>query len=708
MDIPGRKTMTSLTRRISVGLTTLGLVLAQVIMPVQVAFATTQETLGEDPAGNNGTLKVHEKGSTAETPSTEPKVCNFNFEGFGFDAFQNGTIKIDVQGGDGPTGAPVSDVVVGNSDASGNFSTAYFNDGGTLAIQNGHYKATLYGQKVKRDGTLKNESSLKSKVFKVECEDTTEEPQYYLQTSHVVECGLAKITLRNVSPWIYPVTVEVDGVASYGPTVDNRGDAPDDQTATREITFPEDSGQHTVRYRVAAGSESDLYNGLAVGEWTEFTVESDCEQPAEQAAPSATIVVKKCSTADMADGRVRVNVTNTNDETDNEVTYTVKLKDADGNVVAHDTVTLADGDSGKVVFKNVAAGTYFAVVKGSDGRVVTQTVQVTECVDETNRVETPTIELEGKCGINTDIVTTSESSVYTASEPVWLNSQVSVTFTINSNTNAVFSENNEKTIVVSADELDTSKCPRTVTKCEVMNKPMIITSESQFDGPGVGYNDNIGLGLTAFGDDGLHIQTTDSSQKIAWYHFVNYNLSNIGEPKMDYTATDGAVPGLQLVVDFDGSGKYNMLVGESIYGNNWWLTGSSSAEAKAGAPHNGGGNGSEWYGTLDEWLTAFPDAKVKAVGFSLGRGPVGNGILKSLTFSCDQWVFQKSNDGGSGTLPPPAPETKPAAQTPGKGALPTELPETGASANGIMIALLAATAAYGALYFAQPKRKFDQ
>ena len=37
-----------------------------------------------------------------------------------------------------------------------------------------------------------------------------------------------------------------------------------------------DSGVHTVRYRVQAGSENRLYRGLPVGEWTQFTVESDC------------------------------------------------------------------------------------------------------------------------------------------------------------------------------------------------------------------------------------------------------------------------------------------------------------------------------------------------------------------------------------------------------------------------------------------------
>ena len=103
----------------------------------------------------------------------------------------------------------------------------------------------------------------------------------FLESSHTVTCGSATITLRNVSPWIYPMTVQIDGVTSYGPVVDNRTDGglsgpQKDQTRTRTINFAEDTGTHTVRYRVEAGSENKLYKGLPVGEWTEFTVESDC------------------------------------------------------------------------------------------------------------------------------------------------------------------------------------------------------------------------------------------------------------------------------------------------------------------------------------------------------------------------------------------------------------------------------------------------
>ena len=119
---------------------------------------------------------------------------------------------------------------------------------------------------------------------------------HFLDSSHVQSCGQVEITLRNVSPWIFPMSVEIDGVHSYGPTVDNRTDTNGDgtkdlngpqldQSLTRTITFPEDSGSHTVRYRVQAGTEDDLYRNLPVGTWTELTVDTDCAN----AAPTATI-----------------------------------------------------------------------------------------------------------------------------------------------------------------------------------------------------------------------------------------------------------------------------------------------------------------------------------------------------------------------------------------------------------------------------------
>lgn len=107
---------------------------------------------------------------------------------------------------------------------------------------------------------------------------------------------------------------------------------------------------------------------------------------------------------------------------------------------------------------------------------------------------------------------------------------------------------------------------------------------------------------------------------------------------MDYAPTSGGAPGMQIVFDVDGvtgnGNDYNVLVGESIYRGNWWLTRGSSAEAKAADPSgaDNGGNGSEWFGTLAQWEAALAGENVQAYGFSLGSGVRGDGVIRSMTF----------------------------------------------------------------------------
>ncbi|WP_040320265.1 hypothetical protein [Aeromicrobium marinum] len=128
-------------------------------------------------------------------------------------------------------------------------------------------------------------------VTTVEVDTDCAEPNS-LETSHVAECGSITISLRNVSPWIYPVSVSTDGSEPnaagplYGPVVDNRTDGgvsgpQRDQTGSRTYSFEEDAGDGTVivKYVVAAGTESDLYDDQPVGEVTTVEVDTDCAGP---------------------------------------------------------------------------------------------------------------------------------------------------------------------------------------------------------------------------------------------------------------------------------------------------------------------------------------------------------------------------------------------------------------------------------------------
>ena len=142
---------------------------------------------------------------------------------------------------------------------------------------------------------------------------------------------------------------------------------------------------------------------------------------------------------------------------------------------------------------------------------------------------------------------------------------------------------------------------------------------------------------------GLHISTegTTSTDKVAEYVATATSLASVGEPKLNYTNTTSAgVPGFQLVVDFDNDGTADgILVGEPVYGNDWWLSNGSKQFVKDAAPSHKGGSGSADHGTLEQWRTAFPTATVRAFGFSLGSGVKGDGVLNSIEFAGTTYTF---------------------------------------------------------------------
>jgi hypothetical protein len=158
------------------------------------------------------------------------------------------------------------------------------------------------------------------------------------------------------------------------------------------------------------------------------------------------------------------------------------------------------------------------------------------------------------------------------------------------------------------------------------------------------YSDTRATGHYEVQGTGLHIWTqgSTSTDKVAEYVDTNTALAAVEEPTLDYTQTSGTIPpGFQLIVDFDNDGTLDgILVGEpTYYGNDWWLNNAAAQFVKDGAPSHTSGSGSENHGTLDQWRAAFPNAVVKAFGFSLGSGVKGDGVLNSITFAGDTYTF---------------------------------------------------------------------
>lgn len=122
---------------------------------------------------------------------------------------------------------------------------------------------------------------------------------------------------------------------------------------------------------------------------------------------------------------------------------------------------------------------------------------------------------------------------------------------------------------------------------------------------------------------------------------TNYSLNYQGTPT-------GTLPGYQLVVDLDDDGTADgILIGEKAYGANWWLSNATPQEFKDKAPHkdgtSGAAQGGAHYGTLDEWVTAFPAADITAFGYSLGSGVKNDLLIDSITFGCNVVDFGYTN-----------------------------------------------------------------
>jgi hypothetical protein len=163
----------------------------------------------------------------------------------------------------------------------------------------------------------------------------------------------------------------------------------------------------------------------------------------------------------------------------------------------------------------------------------------------------------------------------------------------------------------------------------------------------------------------LHIWTESntSTDKVAEYVATSTPLADVGEPRLDYTNTGGGTPGFQLVVDFDADKKADgILVGETVYNGDWWLSNAGAQFVKDKAPSHTGGFGSANHGTLDQWRVAFPQAEVTAFGFSLGSGVKGDGVLNAIHFADTAYTFtepvvltskQQCKDGGWATSTAP-------------------------------------------------------
>lgn len=125
-----------------------------------------------------------------------------------------------------------------------------------------------------------------------ECRDEEEEESEVPSMSSVVSCGQIDMTFNNPTDWFFSFDYKVDSEAGHdddysddlianGPFAGslfgqrfNEVDVIANTSQNRTVSFAEDSGTHTVSYRLFRGAENDLYLN-----WVDKEVSSDCEAP---------------------------------------------------------------------------------------------------------------------------------------------------------------------------------------------------------------------------------------------------------------------------------------------------------------------------------------------------------------------------------------------------------------------------------------------
>ena len=152
--------------------------------------------------------------------------------------------------------------------------------------------------------------------------------------------------------------------------------------------------------------------------------------------------------------------------------------------------------------------------------------------------------------------------------------------------------------------------------------------------------------------EGVHVKTDDttSNAKVALYFPVTGAIPTSGS--LEWFGTTNQ-PGVNIVFDKDqtagNSNDDNTLVGEQLYSTNpagqpltdWWYVGGMTKAASRGitCPSTSSGSGSNCHGTLAQWATALPTAKVNAGGFSIGSGVQGDGVLRAVNLGATSYVF---------------------------------------------------------------------
>ncbi|MGH2551887.1 MAG: hypothetical protein ACRDHN_21075 [Thermomicrobiales bacterium] len=194
----------------------------------------------------------------------------------------------------------------------------------------------------------------------------------------------------------------------------------------------------------------------------------------------------------------------------------------------------------------------------------------------------------------------------------------------------------------------------TVTACGPLTQ--VLTTDLQtWD-----LSETLTLGHNELVAGGLHVWTEggSSQDKAAGYYVTDFPLQQVGTPGIEFASYSNGRPSLQLTVDIDNDGDWdgNLVYEPWAYGDgNYW----SSKDFGVGS-----GGGYPSFGTLNDYLAANPDARVIAIGYSLGSGLLGDAVITSITAGCVEYVFDLPEPTETATATPTETATATATATP--------------------------------------------
>jgi uncharacterized protein (DUF2141 family) len=226
-----------------------------------------------DPAGNNGTVKVHEEPGEAEPiVRNEPHVgCAFHFHFFFADAGQEGMYWVQSWPPTGDMTTVMGPKPYGPTDANGEWRTE------PLTLPSGHYKLFWQGR---------NDQNIKHKVFWVECESGGGGESSSLNLVKTDQNGDAlgnvEFTLTGITDTEFSAVATTDadgklvftdlveGSYTLTETANENGDCDMNGTLTVEVSA---TGEITV-------TDDDDSSGINItawdGETNTLTVENNC------------------------------------------------------------------------------------------------------------------------------------------------------------------------------------------------------------------------------------------------------------------------------------------------------------------------------------------------------------------------------------------------------------------------------------------------